>query len=71
MVRYGLRPLRAFLPGTGARIVALVGGLCTKGPGSIVFKDLSARFVHVKIWTRMQHHILGRQFSFIRNLQSR
>ncbi|XP_076911445.1 protein transport protein SEC23 E-like [Bidens hawaiensis] len=31
----------ACLPGTGARIVALVGGPCTEGPGSIVSKDLS------------------------------
>ncbi|KAL0924373.1 hypothetical protein M5K25_005195 [Dendrobium thyrsiflorum] len=29
------------LPGTGARIVALVGGPCTEGPGMIVSKDLS------------------------------
>nr|XP_043609260.1 protein transport protein SEC23-like [Erigeron canadensis] len=33
--------LGACLPGTGARIVALVGGPCTEGPGSIVSKDLS------------------------------
>ncbi|CAK9139717.1 unnamed protein product [Ilex paraguariensis] len=31
----------ACLPGTGARIVALVGGPCTEGPGAIVSKDLS------------------------------
>ncbi|XP_071713227.1 protein transport protein SEC23 F-like [Rutidosis leptorrhynchoides] len=31
----------ACMPGTGARIVALVGGPCTEGPGSIVSKDLS------------------------------
>ncbi|KAF8020802.1 hypothetical protein BT93_G1279 [Corymbia citriodora subsp. variegata] len=31
----------ACLPGTGARIVALVGGPCTEGPGTIVSKDLS------------------------------
>ncbi|XP_076897681.1 protein transport protein SEC23 E-like [Bidens hawaiensis] len=31
----------ACLPGTGARIVALVGGPCTEGLGSIVSKDLS------------------------------
>ncbi|CAK7328530.1 unnamed protein product [Dovyalis caffra] len=29
------------LPGTGARIVALVGGPCTEGPGTIISKDLS------------------------------
>ncbi|KAK8975623.1 hypothetical protein V6N11_004999 [Hibiscus sabdariffa] len=28
-------------PGTGARIIALVGGPCTEGPGSILSKDLS------------------------------
>ncbi|KAL8106124.1 protein transport protein SEC23 E-like [Apium graveolens] len=33
--------LGACLPGTGARIIALVGGPCTEGPGSIVSKDLS------------------------------
>ncbi|XP_076915489.1 protein transport protein SEC23 E-like [Bidens hawaiensis] len=33
--------LGACLPGTGGRIVALVGGPCTEGPGSIVSKDLS------------------------------
>ncbi|KAK7400043.1 hypothetical protein VNO78_11242 [Psophocarpus tetragonolobus] len=33
--------LAALNPGTGARIVALVGGPCTEGPGSIVSKDLS------------------------------
>ncbi|GJZ88890.1 transport protein Sec23-like protein [Tanacetum coccineum] len=33
--------LGACLPGTGARIVALVGGPCTEGPGSIISKDLS------------------------------
>nr|XP_043625700.1 protein transport protein SEC23-like isoform X2 [Erigeron canadensis] len=33
--------LGACMPGTGARIVALVGGPCTEGPGSIVSKDLS------------------------------
>ncbi|KAG8481212.1 hypothetical protein CXB51_025958 [Gossypium anomalum] len=33
--------LAACLPGTGARIVALVGGPCTEGPGTIVSKDLS------------------------------
>ncbi|KAJ0988934.1 hypothetical protein J5N97_007290 [Dioscorea zingiberensis] len=33
--------LGACLPGTGARIVALVGGPCTEGPGMIVSKDLS------------------------------
>ncbi|KAH1047021.1 hypothetical protein J1N35_037805 [Gossypium stocksii] len=33
--------LAACLPGTGARIIALVGGPCTEGPGSIVSKDLS------------------------------
>ncbi|KAM1385295.1 hypothetical protein ACFX15_031020 [Malus domestica] len=33
--------LGACVPGTGARIVALVGGPCTEGPGSIVSKDLS------------------------------
>nr|GFD32283.1 protein transport protein SEC23-like [Tanacetum cinerariifolium] len=27
--------LGACLPGTGARIVALVGGPCTEGPGSV------------------------------------
>ncbi|KAL8162898.1 hypothetical protein V2J09_014387 [Rumex salicifolius] len=31
----------ACLPGTGARIIALVGGPCTEGPGTIVSKDLS------------------------------
>lgn len=31
----------ACLPGTGARIVALVGGPCTEGPGTIISKDLS------------------------------
>ncbi|GAB2227871.1 hypothetical protein Droror1_Dr00009699 [Drosera rotundifolia] len=31
----------ACLPGTGARIIALVGGPCTEGPGVIVSKDLS------------------------------
>ncbi|KAK7387601.1 hypothetical protein VNO78_28514 [Psophocarpus tetragonolobus] len=33
--------LSACNPGTGARIIALVGGPCTEGPGSIVSKDLS------------------------------
>ncbi|KAL6009502.1 hypothetical protein ACLOJK_022731 [Asimina triloba] len=33
--------LGACLPGTGARIIALVGGPCTIGPGMIVSKDLS------------------------------
>ncbi|KAI3743137.1 hypothetical protein L1987_60840 [Smallanthus sonchifolius] len=33
--------LGACLPGTGGRIVALVGGPCTEGPGSIVSEDLS------------------------------
>ncbi|TYI61153.1 hypothetical protein E1A91_D10G152800v1 [Gossypium mustelinum] len=33
--------LAACLPGTGARIIALVGGPCTEGPGTIVSKDLS------------------------------
>ncbi|KAG7583116.1 Zinc finger Sec23/Sec24-type superfamily [Arabidopsis suecica] len=33
--------LGACLPGTGARIVALIGGPCTEGPGTIVSKDLS------------------------------
>ncbi|GMI70475.1 hypothetical protein like AT1G05520 [Hibiscus trionum] len=33
--------LGACSPGTGARIIALVGGPCTEGPGSIVSKDLS------------------------------
>ncbi|KAI3690529.1 hypothetical protein L2E82_48602 [Cichorium intybus] len=31
----------ACMPGTGAINVALVGGPCTEGPGSIVSKDLS------------------------------
>ncbi|XP_073013289.1 protein transport protein SEC23 E-like [Typha latifolia] len=33
--------LGACIPGTGARIIALVGGPCTEGPGMIVSKDLS------------------------------
>ncbi|KAM7279409.1 hypothetical protein ACFE04_006543 [Oxalis oulophora] len=33
--------LGACIPGTGARIIALVGGPCTEGPGTIVSKDLS------------------------------
>ncbi|XP_039016454.1 protein transport protein SEC23-like isoform X1 [Hibiscus syriacus] len=33
--------LGACLPGTGARVIALVGGPCTEGPGTIVSKDLS------------------------------
>ncbi|KAI3687033.1 hypothetical protein L1987_80723 [Smallanthus sonchifolius] len=33
MVRYGLQQLRACLPGTGARVVALLFGPCTEGPG--------------------------------------
>ncbi|EHA8588290.1 hypothetical protein COCNU_scaffold004637G000010 [Cocos nucifera] len=33
--------LGACMPGTGARIIALVGGPCTEGPGMIVSKDLS------------------------------
>ncbi|KMT06650.1 hypothetical protein BVRB_7g158150 [Beta vulgaris subsp. vulgaris] len=33
--------LGACSPGTGARIIALVGGPCTEGPGTIVSKDLS------------------------------
>ncbi|CAI9762818.1 unnamed protein product [Fraxinus pennsylvanica] len=33
--------LGASMVGTGARIIALVGGPCTDGPGSIVSKDLS------------------------------
>ncbi|KAG2320230.1 hypothetical protein Bca4012_053455 [Brassica carinata] len=33
--------LGACFPGTGARIVALVGGPCSEGPGTIVSKDLS------------------------------
>jgi protein transport protein SEC23 len=28
--------LGACLPGTGARIVALVGGPCTEGPGTVM-----------------------------------
>ncbi|XP_010269071.1 PREDICTED: protein transport protein SEC23-like [Nelumbo nucifera] len=33
--------LGACSPGTGVRIIALVGGPCTEGPGAIVSKDLS------------------------------
>ncbi|KAL4289488.1 hypothetical protein GQ457_14G012190 [Hibiscus cannabinus] len=33
--------LGACFPGTGARIIALVAGPCTEGPGSMVSKDLS------------------------------
>ncbi|XP_074272499.1 protein transport protein SEC23 E-like [Silene latifolia] len=33
--------LSACTPGTSARIIALVGGPCTEGPGTIVSKDLS------------------------------
>ncbi|XP_061338676.1 protein transport protein SEC23 E-like isoform X1 [Gastrolobium bilobum] len=33
--------LAACNPGTGARIITLVGGPCTEGPGTIVSKDLS------------------------------
>lgn len=33
--------LGACVPGTGARIIALVGGPCTEGPGAIVSKDQS------------------------------
>ncbi|XP_020226888.1 protein transport protein SEC23 [Cajanus cajan] len=33
--------LSACTPGTGARIITLVGGPCTEGPGAIVSKDLS------------------------------
>ncbi|WCJ27533.1 Sec23/Sec24 protein transport family protein [Euphorbia peplus] len=33
--------LGACMPGTGARIIALVGGPCTEGPGTIISKDLS------------------------------
>ncbi|KAM7489195.1 hypothetical protein LguiB_026679 [Lonicera macranthoides] len=33
--------LGACSPGTGGRIIALVGGPCTEGPGSIVSKDMS------------------------------
>ncbi|KAJ6744442.1 PROTEIN TRANSPORT PROTEIN SEC23 [Salix purpurea] len=33
--------LGACLPRTGARIVALVGGPCTEGPGTIISKDMS------------------------------
>ncbi|XBH55785.1 hypothetical protein VPH35_077790 [Triticum aestivum] len=33
--------LGACVPGTGARIIALLGGPCTEGPGVIVSKDLS------------------------------
>ena len=33
--------LSACNPGTGARIIALVAGPCTEGPGTIVSKDLS------------------------------
>ncbi|KAG0464136.1 hypothetical protein HPP92_020205 [Vanilla planifolia] len=33
--------LGACLPGTGARIITLVGGPCTEGPGMIVSKELS------------------------------
>ncbi|KAL6548805.1 Protein transport protein S23 E [Orobanche gracilis] len=33
--------LGASMAGTGARIIALVGGPCTEGPGAIVSKDLS------------------------------
>nr|CAB3502417.1 unnamed protein product [Digitaria exilis] len=33
--------LGACMPGTGARIIALLGGPCTEGPGMIVSKDLS------------------------------
>ncbi|CAA7027277.1 unnamed protein product [Microthlaspi erraticum] len=54
-VKAGCRPLRctgvalsvavgllgACSPGTGARIIALVGGPCSEGPGTIVSKDLS------------------------------
>ena len=28
--------LGACLPGTGARIIALVGGPCTEGPGTVI-----------------------------------
>lgn len=30
--------LGACVPGTGARIIALVGGPCTEGPGSVSFR---------------------------------
>ncbi|RWW42400.1 hypothetical protein BHE74_00052052 [Ensete ventricosum] len=33
--------LGACMPGTGARIIALVGGPCTQGPGMIVSKEFS------------------------------
>lgn len=34
--------LGACLPGTGARIIALVGGPCTEGPGTVTTKkDIS------------------------------
>lgn len=33
--------LGACLPGTGARIVALVGGPCTEGPGTVIHFILS------------------------------
>lgn len=32
--------LGACLPGTGARMVALVGGPCTEGPGSVSHFDI-------------------------------
>ncbi|KAI3708550.1 hypothetical protein L2E82_37771 [Cichorium intybus] len=57
--------LRACMPGTGARIVALVGGPCTEGPGSIVSKDLSNPVrSHKDLYIHDTFMILG-VFSFI------
>ncbi|KAL6532182.1 Protein transport protein S23 E [Orobanche gracilis] len=40
-LRIAVGLLGASTAGTGARIIALVGGPCTEGPGAIVSKDLS------------------------------
>lgn len=36
--------LGACLPGTGARIIALVGGPCTEGPGTVTKKKEEENF---------------------------
>lgn len=41
--------LGACLPGTGARIIALVGGPCTEGPGTV--KPRTVMFFPVNFFT--------------------
>lgn len=41
--------LGACVPGTGARIIALVGGPCTEGPGSVSFPPSFGCFLQLFI----------------------